>query len=36
VLGLAVPAINYWALLLLFLSGPLERLIGQRAERLLG
>jgi uncharacterized membrane protein len=27
VVGVAVPAVNYWALLLLFLSGPVERLI---------
>jgi TMEM175 potassium channel family protein len=33
VLGAAVPAVNYWALLLLFLSGPIERLIRQRADR---
>jgi len=36
VLGVAVPAINYWAMLLLFLSGPLERLLRRRADRLLG
>ena len=33
VLGLAVPAVNYAALLLLFLSGPIEWLIRQRADR---
>jgi uncharacterized membrane protein len=32
VLGAAVPVVNYWALLLLFLSGPIERLIRQRAD----
>jgi uncharacterized membrane protein len=31
VLGVAVPAVNYWALLLLVLSGPLERLVRGRA-----
>jgi hypothetical protein len=36
VLGVAVPAIQYWALLLLFLSGPVERLIRRRADRPLG
>ncbi len=36
VLGIAVPAVNYWALFLLFLSGPVERLIRQRAERPVG
>lgn len=36
VLGVAIPAVNYWALLLLFLSGPVERLIRQRAERPVG
>ena len=36
VLGTAVPAVNYWALFLLFLSGPVERLIRQRAERPVG
>jgi hypothetical protein len=29
VLGVAVPAVNYWALLLLFLSGPIESLTGK-------
>jgi uncharacterized membrane protein len=33
VLGAAVPAVNYWALLLLFLSGLIERLTRQRANR---
>jgi hypothetical protein len=33
VLGTAVPDVNYWALLLLFLSGPIEWLIRQRADR---
>ena len=33
VLGVAIPAVNYWALLLLFLSGPMEGLIRQRADR---
>jgi uncharacterized membrane protein len=33
VLGAAVPAVNYWALLLLFLSGLIERLTRQRADR---
>jgi hypothetical protein len=33
VVGVAVPAVNYWALLLLLLSGPVERLIAQRAGR---
>ena len=33
VLDAAVPVVNYWALLLLFLSGPIERLIRQRADR---
>jgi uncharacterized membrane protein len=36
VVGVAVPAVNYWALLLLFLSGPVERLIRRRADRRLG
>jgi uncharacterized membrane protein len=36
VLGVAVPAIHYWALLLLFLSGPVERLIRRRADHPLG
>jgi uncharacterized membrane protein len=36
VLGVAVPAVNYWALLLLLLSGPVERLLRQHAPRLLG
>jgi uncharacterized membrane protein len=35
VLGVAVPAVNYYALLLLFLSGPVEQLIRRRANRLL-
>jgi uncharacterized membrane protein len=34
VLGVAIPAVNYWALLLLFLSGPVERLIRPRTNRL--
>jgi uncharacterized membrane protein len=29
-LGVAVPAVNYWAMLLLLLSGPLERLARRR------
>jgi hypothetical protein len=29
----AIPAVNYWALLLLFLSGPFEWLIRQRVGR---
>ena len=33
VLGVAVPAVNYWALLLLFLSEPIERLIRRPANR---
>jgi TMEM175 potassium channel family protein len=33
VLGVAVPAVNYWALLLLLLSGPTERLIRLPANR---
>jgi uncharacterized membrane protein len=36
VVGVAVPSVNYWALLLLFLSGPVERLIRRRAGRRLG
>ena len=36
VLGVAFPAVNYWALFLLFLSGPVERVIRQRAERPVG
>jgi uncharacterized membrane protein len=35
VVGVAVPEINYWALLLLLLGWPLERLLGHRS-RLLG
>ena len=33
VLGTAVPAINYWALFLLFLAPPVEALVGRRARR---
>lgn len=36
VLGMAVRAVNYYALLLLFLSGPVERQIRRRAERVPG
>ena len=36
VVGVALPAVNFWALLLLVLSGPVERLIRQRSDRLLG
>jgi len=36
VLGVAIPAVNYWALLVLFLSGPVERLIHQGAKRPVG
>jgi uncharacterized membrane protein len=32
VLGVAVPAVNYWALLLLLISGPLENLARRRAR----
>ena len=32
VLGVALPAVNYWALLLLLLSGPFEWLIRQRVR----
>lgn len=35
VLGVAVSAVHYWALLLLLLSRPIARLLGQRAGRLL-
>lgn len=31
-IGVAVPAVNYWALLLLFLSGPVERVIRSRTD----
>jgi uncharacterized membrane protein len=33
VLGVLVPAVNYWGLFLLFLTGPLERLTGVSARR---
>jgi uncharacterized membrane protein len=33
VLGVAIPAVNYWALLLLFLSGPVEAIMGRRRRR---
>jgi uncharacterized membrane protein len=33
VLGVLVPAVNYWGLLLLFLTGPLERLVGGAPRR---
>jgi TMEM175 potassium channel family protein len=36
VVGVALPAVNYWALLLLVLSGPVERLLRPRTDRLLG
>lgn len=32
VIGVLVPAINYWALLLLFLSGPVEAVLHRRAR----
>jgi uncharacterized membrane protein len=31
VLGVAIPAVNYWAMILLFLSGPLELLLERRS-----
>jgi uncharacterized membrane protein len=31
-LGVAVPAVNYWAMLLLLLSGPVERLVRSRTR----
>jgi uncharacterized membrane protein len=31
VLGVAIPAVNYWALLLLLLSDPLERMVSRRS-----
>jgi TMEM175 potassium channel family protein len=36
VVGVALPAVNYWALLLLVLTGPVERLLRQRTDRVRG
>jgi len=36
VLGVALPAVNYWALLLLVLTGPVERLLRQFTDRVRG